>query len=179
VGGKKEAVMMRATALLAAVLAMGVAGGPAGAQRAGPAFRNAPSGHRPASPGGRVQSLSGHGFRNAFGRFGFHRRMGRAFFGQGAFGYGGLIGYGDLGGYGADALDDPEDLARESGFFEGEGDVRIRGGEARYAYDRSYPYDWYREPEARPAARRIAMREDSPRSVHCESEHMVRVCRGD
>jgi hypothetical protein len=171
--------MMRAAYFLAAVTAVGAIAGSAYGQRAALAFRTthsgqmvAHSGHMTKPQGWRV----GPAFRNGAGRFGFRNR---GSFGRGGAGFGGLIGYGGLPGYGVDALDNDEDIARDSGFFYGEGDVQVRGGEARYAYDRAYPYDWYRGQAERPATRRIAIREDSPRSVHCESEHMVRVCRGD
>lgn len=175
--------MKRAAYLLAAAAAVGAIAGAANAQRAALAFRTTHSGHmfvhsgRMMTPQGRrVGPAFGHGFRHAFGRFGF-RHAGS--FGRGGAGFGGLIGYGGLPGYGVDALDDDEDVARDSGFFYGEGDVRIRGGEARYAYDRAYPYDWYRGPAARPAARRIAMDRGGPRAIHCAVEQAgVRVCRG-
>jgi hypothetical protein len=173
--------MVRAAGLLvAALLAGGAIAGAASAQKSGLAAR---MGHS-----SRAFSLPGHRFGPGFGNFrrrlrhsGFGRRFrhggfrhrGR-FFGDGAvLAYG---GFDDDPGY---AEDDSEDSGRDSGFFYGEGGVRTRGGQALYAYDRSYPYDWYRGAAAGPAAPRLAMRDGAPRSVHCQSEHGVRVCRGD
>lgn len=169
--------MVRAAGLLvAALLAGGAIAGAAGAQKSGlgaTAVRSSPAFSPPGHRVGLAFGGPGRGFR----RDGFRHRARSIFLGYGALGYGGAVGYG---GYDPDyAADDPEDLARDSGFFYGQGDVRVRGGEALYAYDRSYPYDWYRGPAARPAMRRVAMREGGPRTVHCESEHSVRVCRGD
>jgi hypothetical protein len=163
--------MARAAVLLAAAILAGGAGA-ASAQKSGLGAGMVRSGPAFSSSGHRVGAFFGGGFA----RGGFrHRRRSR--FRDGAFGYGGIAGYGGYDpGY---APDDPEDLGRDSGFFYGEGDVRPSGGEALYSYDRSYPYDWYRGPAARPPARRLAMREAGPREVHCGLEHSVRVCRGD
>ncbi len=157
-----------------ALLAGGAFAGAASAQHSAPGATMTRSSPSYAPPGRRVGPVFSGGLRGRFQRFGFRHRGG--FPGNGAVGYGGFLGYGAyVPGY---APGDPEDLGRDSGFFQGEGEVRVRGGEAVYGYDRAYPYDWYRGPAAHPPARRIAMRE-TPRSVHCQSEHSVRVCRGD
>jgi len=134
-------------------------------------------------------SLHGHRFGPGFGNFGRgfrHSGLGRGFRHRGFGQLGPLLGYGAVLGYGAFddgdpgyAGDDPNDTGRDSGFFFGQGSVRTRNGEAHYAYDRAYPYDWYRGAAEGSAMPRLAMRDGAPRSVHCGSEHGIRVCRGD
>ena len=181
--------------LLAATLLGAAAGGAAQAGRATLAIRMVPArgdgvaraGWRPgpASDFGRHGGLhrwrrDGHGFAAGYG--------GAYGGGYGGLGYGGL-GYGGLG-YGGGLVDDPETAGRDDGFFTGRAEARVEGGEAAYDYDRSYPYDWYREPSAQRAGRpmRHAAVAGTPSpvhlgAVHCSVEHgsrgaVVRVCRG-
>jgi hypothetical protein len=84
----------------------------------------------------------------------------------------GYYGYGGVG-----ALIDN----RESGFFDGAGDVEAVNGSARYDYDRGYPYDHFNE------RRGAAMERRSERATRCDTviawdggerrEVPVRVCR--
>jgi hypothetical protein len=111
---------------------------------------------------------------------GFDRRPGRGSsvgrgrgFGRGGFGYW-------LGAFGGGLVDDPE-RHRDDGFFAGTGDASRVNGAAAYDYDRTYPYDWYRDDEATVVG-------EGPRSIpaprmRCDVSPVpggssVRVCRG-
>jgi hypothetical protein len=98
-------------------------------------------------------------------------RLAREGFFFGGLGYGGLV-------------EDPESL-RDQGFFAGPAEVQVANGGAYYDYDRAYPYDWYRDPEA--AAAQAAPRMAAAPVMRCDvawvsgrgaAASPVRVCRG-
>jgi hypothetical protein len=63
-----------------------------------------------------------------------------------------------------------------NGFFTGGGgQIRLRGGQPHYDYDRSYPYQWA-STAARPEPDQEATAIQAP--ARCTVENRVRVCRG-
>ena len=156
----------------AAAAAMLLATAPAAAQRSGLAASSgrAAAHHRIGTPGRGFFVGTGPCARQT--RRCVANRVGRGRgFGLFAYGFGGLT-------------DDPESL-RDQGFFADTGDSWRENGRAVYDYDRGYPYDWYRDPEA--AAVEAAPRPGGPPAVRCElnwvagakgARSAVRVCRG-
>lgn len=65
-----------------------------------------------------------------------------------------------------------------NGFFTGGGgQIRLRGGQPYFDYDRAYPYEWNRAAGARDGDRPSEARAAEPRA-RCTFENGVRVCRG-
>jgi hypothetical protein len=156
--------------------AMFLAISPAAARQPGIGLGFAPArGHA----GGAVRVVVGNG-SPSFSQPPGHGGCGRP--GRWGCGYGYAYGYGWIG-YGGGLIEDPEAL-RDQGYF-ADGASGMENGRAVYDYDRSYPYDWYRDPDAarRPASR---LAYDRP-MVRCDVTWVagargtatpVRVCRG-
>jgi hypothetical protein len=63
-----------------------------------------------------------------------------------------------------------------NGFFTGGGgQIRLRGRQPHFDYDRGYPYQWA-SPAARPELDQEALATQTP--ARCTVENRVRVCRG-
>lgn len=106
---------------------------------------------------------AGKGDGRRHGRFGRSGRQGVDPYGGGGT-YGGIGLAGPIGPYG-------------NGYFTGRGgQSRVRGGQAYYDYDRSYPYEW----GSAVGGGRQRVVEDVPiePSERCTMENGVRVCRG-
>lgn len=162
--------MKRTACLSACAAAVLIAAAPAAARS---------HAHRPSlppvgygMPPSGLQVASGQRFRRT-PPGGRHRFGG---FARDRFFFGGL-------GYGGGLVEDPETL-RDQGFFAGPAEVQVANGGAYYDYDRAYPYDWYRDPEA--AAGEGAPRLAGPPPMRCDVTWVsgrgaaapVRVCRG-
>ena len=163
--------MDKAIWIMAGAAAALIAVAPASAQRgrAGPPTFG--SGRHHATPGPTTFRSPRHGF-------GRHSRCGTN---NGACYDGPFL---DLWGYGG-LIEDPEDAARDQGFFSGPAEVLAGNGGAYYDYDRAYPYDWYHEPGA--AARGVPVMASAAPAMRCDVSWVagsggerapVRVCRG-
>jgi hypothetical protein len=137
------------------------------------------SGHGPGfragwSNGGGHHNFKGRQTRFGIGRIEIDRRHWRHRGRSGRSGPDGFTPYGGLGIAGPVGDIDPYG----NGFFTGGGgQIRLRGGQPYFDYDRAYPYEFAsanraREPERTEAAHRT---EAPPR---CNFENGVRVCRG-
>jgi hypothetical protein len=129
--------------------------------------------------GGAARRFQRLGQNRFLGRCG---RVGRRCFGRG-FDRRLFLGLGYVDAYGG-LTEDPEAL-RDQGFFADSGGSWTENGHAVYAYDRAYPYDWYRGSgeEAAPAE---PVASAGP-VVRCDvtwvaaargAQAPVRVCRG-
>jgi hypothetical protein len=155
----------------AAAMAIGSAGE---ARRGGPG-----PGQGTSPPGIWLKNDGNHGGKGGYGRFGpgameGDRPQGRHHGGHGRSRWGGLNPYGGGGIAGPVGAVDPYG----NGFFNGGGgQIRLRGGQPYFDYDRDYPYEWASAARSREADRAEA-EQPARAPARCTFENGVRVCRG-
>ncbi|HEX8239169.1 MAG TPA: hypothetical protein VF574_05445 [Allosphingosinicella sp.] len=127
-------------------------------QGVGPAASSATGGGHLSGPGGFLVVRPGRGHDRP-GRFG--RRGRYPLYTYGGFGIGGSMETANP--YG-------------SGYFADGGRVRLRDGQPRYDYDRTYPYEWASAATGDDPWQEEAV--PAPEPARCTLEKGVRVCRG-